>query len=311
MQIAVLGSGAMGLSFGSLLIKAGENVVFFDEWSDNIKAVTEHGVILDDVDEKLSLKAKMCTPSSFEGKIELLIVFCKSASLPHMMDSVKKSLTEGTTVLCLMNGLGHPKTLENYVDSSRIVMGVTVVTASMKGAGHAALSGHGKTEVMSLTPSGADKAKMIADLLSRATLPTAVSDNIMFSIWRKACLNGCLNSLCTVLECNMLNLGKQEGTKENFKQIVSEFSLVAAKEGVSINADEVTDYVFAVTQPSFKGASHFPSMYQDLIINKRKTEIDFLNGYVSREGAKYGIPTPYCTLITRLVKAKEGLLGAK
>lgn len=311
MQIAILGSGAMGLSFGSLLIKAGQNVVFFDEWSDNIKAVEEHGVVLDDMGETLSLPATMCTPSSFKDKIDLLIVFCKSAALPHMMESVKASLTEKTTVLCLMNGLGHAKTLQNYVDSSQIVMGVTVVTASMKGAGHASLSGHGKTEVMSLTPSGSEKAKWIASLLSEATLPTVVSDNIMFSIWRKACLNGCLNSLCTVLECNMLNLGKQEGTKESFKAIVSEFSALAAKEGVTLNVDEITDYVFAVTLPSFKGASHFPSMYQDLIINKRKTEIDFLNGYVAREGAKYGIATPYCTLITRLIKAKEGLVNAK
>lgn len=52
-------------------------------------------------------------------------------------------------------------------------------------------------------------------------------------------------------------------------------------------------------------------MHQDLIKNNRLTEINFINGAVVRKGKKYGVPTPYCSLLTELVLCKEEILGAK
>ena len=52
-------------------------------------------------------------------------------------------------------------------------------------------------------------------------------------------------------------------------------------------------------------------MYQDLIKNHRLTEIDYINGAVSRKGKKYGIATPYCHFLTELIHAKEDSLQVK
>lgn len=49
---------------------------------------------------------------------------------------------------------------------------------------------------------------------------------------------------------------------------------------------------------------HLPSTAQD-VKAKHKTEIDFLNGAVSRIGAKLGVATPYNNMITALVKIVE------
>ena len=47
-----------------------------------------------------------------------------------------------------------------------------------------------------------------------------------------------------------------------------------------------------------------PSMLQD-VIKGRRTEIDYLNGYVVGKGREVGIPTPTNEVITRLVKRLE------
>jgi 2-dehydropantoate 2-reductase len=52
-------------------------------------------------------------------------------------------------------------------------------------------------------------------------------------------------------------------------------------------------------------------MYQDLIRNHRKTEIDYINGAVWQKGKNYQIDTPYCAFLTQLIHAKEELLNAK
>lgn len=188
-------------------------------------------------------------------------------------------------------------------------MGVTVVTAGMKGPGSAVLSSHGKTEIQNIVPEGKAGAEVIVEALNKATMPAVYSDNILWSIWRKAALNGAMNSTCTIMECNMLELGGIVGCKDMMRCIISEFAAIAKTQGVTLDIDSVTDYVYGFTQPDFVGAKHYPSMYQDLIKNHRLTEIDFLNGYISRKGKELHIPTPYCDLITTFVHGKEKLFG--
>ena len=43
------------------------------------------------------------------------------------------------------------------------------------------------------------------------------------------------------------------------------------------------------------------------ILYKRKTEIDFISGEVSRLGKKHHIPTPLNDLMYKMIKIKEGM----
>ena len=45
-------------------------------------------------------------------------------------------------------------------------------------------------------------------------------------------------------------------------------------------------------------------MLQD-VIRKRKTEIDFINGAIVKEGEKVNIPTPFNQMITELIKGNR------
>ena len=59
--------------------------------------------------------------------------------------------------------------------------------------------------------------------------------------------------------------------------------MLQKKEGVEIDKKKMTDFVMWYTTDEFKGRFHYPFMHQDLIQNHRKTEIDYLNGYVSKK----------------------------
>jgi 2-dehydropantoate 2-reductase len=39
---------------------------------------------------------------------------------------------------------------------------------------------------------------------------------------------------------------------------------------------------------------------------KRKSEIDFINGSVSKIGKKHGVPTPLNDMLYKIIKVKEG-----
>ena len=53
-----------------------------------------------------------------------------------------------------------------------------------------------------------------------------------------------------------------------------------------------------------RGGAHRPSLGQDMV-KGRRTEIEFLNGFVADRAATLGIPTPANTALTEIVKKVE------
>lgn len=311
MKIIIAGTGAMGATYGSLLKEAGNEVVFLDSWKENVDKINTQGIEFHDQNEVKHIEAKASFPQECKEEADLVIVFTKSMQLPNMLENIKHLFAKNTYVLCMLNGLGHIDTLKQYVNEDRIIMGVTVLTASMKGPGVFACSAHGKTEIQNIAEGGKEGALKVVEALNNASLPTEYHENIRYAIWRKACINGTMNCLCALLDCNMLQLGQIPKSRDLLQKIVQEFHDVAQKEGVEFSVKEFTDMVCWFTTEEFKGVMHYPSMHQDLIQNKRYTEIDFLNAYVAKKAKEYGIEAPYCELLGILVHGRESVLNVK
>ncbi|RIY34596.1 2-dehydropantoate 2-reductase [Psittacicella gerlachiana] len=316
MKIAIAGAGAMGCSYGHMLSQAGNEVILLDNWQDHIDAINNSGLKVNEVGVEKLTHLKAYKPEDFHEEVDLVIMFTKSLQLDGFLQQIKHVLKENTKVLCLLNGLGHIQTLSKYTHKENIYLGVTVVTARFTNANEPAnvtFTSYGKTEIENVVNSkeATKFGELIAKTINDSGLPCEFVDNIYWSIWRKACLNGSMNSLCTVLDSNMLTLGQVENIEYVIKNIIQEFAIIAATENVTLNVEEITEFVMSFTKESFSGAKHYPSMHQDLIKNHRLTEIDYLNGYVSRRGKELNIPTPFNDLITVLVHGKEHILNAK
>lgn len=312
MKIIMLGVGGMGTRFGYALQKAGNDVTLIDGWKPNVEAIRQNGISANLDGVEVSAKLPIYYPNEsdqIKDPADLIIVFTKSYQLEEYFDQIKSLLTPQTYVLCLMNGMGHEKILERYVDQNLLLIGVTMFTAGYDKPGHAQLFGDGNVEIQNLGPQGEAFAKKVIDVFNDAGLKSVYSNSARYSIWRKACVNGTLNSLCSLLECNMGELGKTKEATTYLKDIIAEFAAVARHEGTDLDEDEVFHHI----DETFYGniANHYPSMYQDLVNHHRLTEIDFINGAVWRKGEKYGIPTPECRLLTQLIHSKEQLIGAK
>ena len=106
----------------------------------------------------------------------------------------------------------------------------------------------------------------------------------------------------------MASLNESSYAKCLIYKLTQEIVHVATIDNVHLNVDEVFEYLVDLNE---KVGAHYPSMYQDLINNHRKTEIDYINGAISRKGRKYQVPTPYCDFLTQMIHAKEDILAAE
>ncbi|MDF7639860.1 2-dehydropantoate 2-reductase [Lactobacillus sp. ESL0791] len=309
MKIVIAGSGAMGLRFGWQLKHSGNDVTLIDGWDKNIAAIRKDGVTAEINGKKASEKMPILALEEVAGqteKADLVVVFTKSMGLEKMLSTIQPVIGENTYILCLLNGLGHVEVLEKYVKKDHIIMGVTMVSTSMPGPGQVRFDGNGQTELQCLDASGTDETKKVVDVFNKAGMDAVYSENVVYSIWRKACVNGVVNSICALLECSMQEFGKTSGADFLTRKIIDEFADVAEREGVFLDRKEVIDHV----EKSF-ALDHYPSMYQDLVANHRPTEIDYINGAVWQKGVKYSVATPYCETITRLIHTKEEAMGVK
>ncbi len=288
MRITIAGAGAMGSRFGLMLHKGGNEVTLIDGWLEHVTAIKEHGLQANFNGEEITahLSVELQSNISSEEKTDLIILFTKAMQLDKMLQDIKPLIAEHTKVLCLLNGIGHEDIIEKYVSKNNIFIGNTMWTAGLEGPGKAKLFGNGSVELQNFIPGEEETAKKLADILSASGLNANYSDNIHYSIYRKACVNGTMNGLCTILDTNMAGLGATKPAHDMVVTIVKEFAAVAKHENVNLDIAEVVQHVETCFDPSTIGL-HYPSMYQDLIKNNRLTEIDYINGAVSRKGKKY------------------------
>ncbi|MBO0442322.1 2-dehydropantoate 2-reductase [Vagococcus fluvialis] len=313
MKIIIAGAGAMGSRFGLMLHQAKNDVILIDGWQEHIDLIKQNGLKAnfngEEIVENISIYHQNDV-SSVEFSADLVILFTKAMQLDGMMQSINNMVGENTKVLCLLNGIGHEDVIKKYVPLSNIILGNTMWTAGLEGPGKAKLFGNGSIDLQNLGTDGKEAAEEVIEVLNAANLNAKYSDNILSSIYKKACVNGTMNGLCTILDSNMAGFGETDVADDIVEAIVSEFAAVAERENATLNVPEVLAQIKTCYNRETIGLHH-PSMYQDLIINNRLTEIDYINGAIVRKGKEYGIETPYCSFLTQLVHAKEQILGAK
>ncbi|HFH9922709.1 TPA: 2-dehydropantoate 2-reductase [Streptococcus suis] len=306
MRVYIAGSGAMGCRFGYSLSKTEHEVILLDNWEDHIQAIRENGLkVTGDFDE--TVKLPIMKPTEAVEVADLIILLTKADQLPKMLQDIKGIIGEQTKVLSLLNGLGHATTMRRYVPDESIMVGVTIWLAGLKGPGHAHLEGPGSIFLQNMSGDGQAVAHIV-DMFNQAGLNATYDENVIESIWRKACVNGVMNPTCTIMDCTIGELFGTEGGLNLVQGIFKEFIAVARAEVGNIDEEGIWKYIM---ETSIKASHHYPSMHQDLIQHGRKTEIDYLNGAVVFKGKRVGIPTPYCQMMTDMVHAKEAMLGLR
>lgn len=268
MLIYIAGSGAMGCRFGAQLHESGQDVVLLDKWQEHIDAIKDNGLTITG-DNPRTLDLPIMLPQEAKEEADLIILFTKAMQLEEMLKDIQGIIGEKTKVLCLLNGLGHEEVIKKYIPQSNIIMGVTVWTAQLEGPGKVHLASTGSLNIQSIDSTGETTGREITEILNKAKLNAIYDEDVIPSIWRKACVNGTMNSTCALLDCTIGELFNSEDGLAIVERIIHEFVQVGQAEGVELDESEIKDYVMKTSETA---KHHYPSMHQDLVQNQRMTE---------------------------------------
>lgn len=301
MKIAILGAGAMGSLFGSLLARANE-VTLIDVFAPTVDAVNANGLRVSDKEgntQTYSLRA-VSRPAQ-AGSADLVIVFVKCYHTENAARDLLPLLGDNTAVLSLQNGWGNATKLQAIVGADRVLAGVTYHSATVLAPGEIQHTGHGRTVIGEWDGGDSPRLQAIAQAFRAAELEVETTPQIRKEIWSKLALNVCTLPTASLLRFKAGELIQHEGTLELMRALLGEVVSVAQAQNIPIEFDERWT---AITGLLERATNARGSMLQD-IENRRRTEIDVINGAIVEAGERLQLPTPYNTAMVWLVKALQ------
>ncbi len=305
MKIAIIGPGALGILLAANLVRAKNEVWLLDNDAKRAKRLSTGGIRLEGLGGSYKTRINATSNPKEIEKPDAIFICVKSYDTENTLKGIGQLLTENTYVVSLQDGLGNLQTINEYVDSDSMLGGVTSQQATLIEDGHVRHTDKGETVI------GEEKGKVlgsireISSVLNKANFPTKVTKDINSAIWSKLIINVGINALTAVTRLKNGALVKNEYTREIMRRAVSEAVKVAKRKRIKLAYDDPIQKVEAVCKAT---ADNTSSMLQD-VLDRKQTEIDFINGAIIRQAKSLNIKTPTNEMLTELVKAVESNYG--
>lgn len=302
MKIAVVGAGAMGSIFGGQLAQGGNDVTLIDVWREAVAAINADGLTVDDKAGKTrTIRVPATTDPAEVGPVDLVLIFVKCYHTEDAVRSAAPLIGPGTDVLSLQNGWGNAPRIAGIVGEERVLVGVTYHSATVLGPGHVLHAGRGATFIGELNGTMSGRLQEIAATFNAAGIETTLAPDVLETIWSKLALNVCTLPTSALLRFDAGQLVEHEGTLESMRALLRKTVAVANAQGIALDFDKRWEAITGLLQRA-SGAK--AAMLQD-VENRRRTEIDVINGAIVEAEQRLNIPTPYNDAMVWLIRSLE------
>ncbi len=311
MNIVVVGLGALGTTFATLLKKEGHRVF----------AITKEKYLADLADRKIAICGilgyyEAVLDGIYAGigpllneKIDLVLLTVKSFDTEMATHMIAPLVGDNVIIVSAQNGYGNYEAVARIVGKAHALLARIIFGARLVKTGYSEVTVIAD-DVRIGQPEDAipeDAIIKIASEINKAGVPTSYAVDVNEILWDKILYNCALNPLGALLECNYGGLAGHEETKRVMDALIKEIFQVTQSHSIKLHwedAESYIDYFYKKLVPPTQ--EHYPSMYHDLKAGKR-LEIDALNGAIVRLAAEKGVPVPVNETILDLITVKEKL----
>lgn len=302
MKIAIVGPGALGaLIAGFLKHKTKEEIWLLDKHEERARKERESGIRIEGISGSILAKLNVTADPKEIGAADIVIICVKSYSTEDACKDIKEMVTDKTHVLSLQNGIGNIQILNDHFGPERVIAGITNHGSTLLDVGRVRHAGRGDTIIGTSGGRVMGEIRTVAAILSKAGFETKISKDIDSVIWSKLIVNVGINALTAITRLANGRLVEFEETRSVMRTAVQEAVRVVKRKRIKLAYDDAIQKVETVCKATSENVS---SMLQD-VLNKKRTEIDFINGAIARQGKALGIPTPVNEVLTNIVKTIE------
>ncbi|MGE3180055.1 MAG: ketopantoate reductase family protein [Phycisphaerae bacterium] len=314
-SILIQGIGAMGGVTAARLLQAGYAPTLIAGSRDRANEIRNAGLTLREGKQLRSFPANVYAhvadvPEALQFDLVLLIT--KANDVSNAAREALPRAHDATIFVPMQNGIVTERVAE-IVGTARVIPSLLNWAATMHAPGD-----YEQTVSHSMVIGESDgvftaRLRALAAILGHV-VPIKMSDNILGAQWAKLQMNcsvTVLGALCGLPHEEWI---RSDVGRDVFVRVCREVLAVAAAAGVRLEklavdpmmplvgrAEEIDRWLEAVLDVYGKSR---PSILVDLDRGKR-TEVDFITGYVAEQGKLLGVPTPLCVEATKMVHEVE------
>lgn len=290
MHFTLVGAGAVGSLWGLSLAKAGHGMHWITRRHD---ATVMRALDTQPASDFPANRKEMLADS------DCVLVCVKAFDVEQALANLQPNLHPDTPVILLHNGMGTADTALALLPDNPLLLATTSHGSLMVSDHHIRHTGCGETHLGGINAKG-KQCDFLTDVLAHALPPVTWHSEITAALWRKLAVNCMINPLTAIAQCQNGALLSPEYL--NQLQLLSrEIASVMCAEGERTDAEEVLSSCLAVASAT---AQNYSSMNRDVYF-KRRSEIDFITGYLINRATFHGIAAPENRALYQAIKERE------
>ena len=285
-NITIVGNGAIGNLLAYQCQKLGLNYQLL------LRKKSDLNLQVQDIDGLVHTIHPQVSDITSHLPFDLIILPVKAYQVENALRELTPLISPKHIIILLHNGMGTIEQVRKLLPDNPLIAAATSYGAFKTSTSdsqiqHLNITGLGQTHLGWINPIAKQTKQNIEICLSALLPPSTWHKNINVALWRKLAVNAAINPLTAIHNIKNGQLAKAKFT-EQLKHICEEVAQVIHAEGYAIPANNLLNDVQQIIKAT---ANNYSSMHQDIIHNRR-TEIDFINGYVCNRASFWGIDTP-------------------
>lgn len=282
MNIVVVGQGAIGLLWYAYLTKNKVNTYL--QTSDSF-STKQHSVTLQKRNQESEELPLHLASKSHLAKADIVLFCTKSYQVSSAIEQYIPHLSQNALILLCHNGMLSKQRILTMVGSRKVALMLTTHGCKKHDTLSIEHTGEGDSHIGFIS----DHAHhLLTDLPMQEALPEVIVDeNINQRQWLKLAVNCVINPLTAIHNIENGDIGNQ-AYQQTIDKVLSEVAAVAKSLGVVLDQNQLIQSALMVAKKTARNSS---SMRSD-ILNKRKTEIAQINGFIVEQGQALNIATP-------------------
>jgi 2-dehydropantoate 2-reductase len=272
MKITIIGSGAIGGTLGAHMIRSGHDITLCDADAAHVAAIREHGLIIEGPVNEFTVAARAITPDELPDQLEHAIVAVKSLHTRAAAELLRDRLAPEGYVLTVQNGLTADTLIgavgRNRVVSSFVNFGADVMAPGRIMQGNVATFRVGELDGGRITP-------RVLDLVG--ALPYAEpTDNVLGFLWGKEAYGAMLwaGAVSDLTIAQHLEDPRYRPVMIAIAREVLAQAPVKVECFDGFDPDDLDGSLDRLAEFNRNSAKQYSGIYRDLVVRKRKTEID-------------------------------------
>jgi 2-dehydropantoate 2-reductase len=303
MKIAIVGTGAMGSVYASLLGKAGHEVWAIDTWQEHIDAIATSGLTVSGASGSFVVDNLHVGRSPDDaGTCDVWMIATKASAVDEVAREIAPRLEPDSVVMAFQNGLGAGERVARHIPEEHILIGIAEgFGSSIPEPGHVHHEGMRLIRIGEMHGGLTDRVQRIEQAWRDAGFNVRAFADVTLMIWEKFLCNVTLSAPCAAFDVTVGELMSNPEAWRVALGCTSEAYRLGLAKGIRFSFDDPLRYVtdFAATIPNAS-----PSMRLDHLA-RRPSEIDVINGQVVELGRELGLETPFNETLCAILRDRE------